>query len=222
MTEFVTAEELAQDVIKNVGLVSGTGVQIYTEPNVYASIQRMFDMLFRKRNWDWLCDWRTYTIDGTTGLVTGTFEDICDFAPNIVEIRDSNSDRKIATPSGREYLRASGSDAIYYRSLLWNDDNYLTKLIKFYPITATNDVDILIKNKPENFVPADTVPFPRDVIAHAATWDLLDSDGINPTASAKAQSLFDLTYRDLIEQLSEDSIGIGGGRANVPLTIRPL
>jgi hypothetical protein len=183
----------------------------------------MFDLLFRKRKWEWLNSWETFTPDGTTGLVTETFVGKADFFGNIVEVRDSLSDRKIASPVNREHLRVSGgSDVMYYTPLRFDDANYATKLIKLWPITAVNTIDVLLRYKPVNFVPADTVPFPRDVIAHAATWDLLDSDGINPTAASKAQTLFDISYKDLIEQLSEDSIGIGGGRRNVPLTIRTL
>jgi hypothetical protein len=92
--------------------------------------------------------------------------------------------------------------------------------LKFWPITATGDVVIHGRTKPADFVPTGTVPFPDVVMSQAAAWHLLDNDGINPTAAAKAQLLFETSYRDLIAAVNEDVIGHGGGRASAPITIR--
>lgn len=219
---FKTLSDLTQDVIKNVGLVTGTGVQTYTEPLVKQSIQRQFDLLFRKRFWEWMSDWTTVTPDGTTGLITGDLSSVIKFIADIKIIIISGENRRVVPPVDREHLFVSGSAPLYYTPLKFTHTDYVTKLLKFWPITATSPVDIYARTKPIDFIDTDTVPFPADVIAHAAAWDLLDSDGINPTAAQKEQALFDISYRDLIDSLSSDAIGHGGHPSNVPLTIRTL
>lgn len=219
---YKTLEQITQDVIKNVGLVSGTAVQNYTEPNIEASVRRMFDMLFRKRFWEWLTDWHTFTLDGTTGLFTTSTVNLFDAYEDIESVVEADSGRQILPPEGREHTRVNGSHALYYTPLPWNHASALTRVLQFWPIAATGDVVVRARTKPLSFINTDIVPFPSDVIAHAATWDLLDSDGINPPAAQKAQALFDLTYRDLVTTLSNRPIGHGGGRSRVPLTIRTI
>lgn len=219
---YKTLELITQDVIKNVGLVAGTGVQNYTEPNIMAAVQRMFDMLFRKRFWEWMTDWHTFTLDGVDGLFVESTAGLFTNFEDVEQCAETDNDRQIVTPSGREHLRVSGSNALYYTPLNWTHADALTKVLKFWPITATTSVDVRARTHPVDFIPTDIVPFPSDVIAHAATWDLLDSDGINPPAAQKAQALFDITYRDLVSTISSKAIGHGGGRGRVPLTIRTI
>lgn len=219
---FKTVQQLTADAYGVVGLVTGTSVQTYTEPLVEKSIQLMFDMLYRKRFWEWLTDWHTFTLSGSGGLINADIDDTIKSFIDVEAIYISGTDRRVVRPIDREHLRVTGSYPIYYTPLPWNNANAVKRVLKFWPVGATGDVDIRARTKPDDFTPTDTVPFPSDIIAQAAAWNLLDNDGINPTAAQKAQALFDVSYQDLIASLSEDVIGHGGGRSNVPLTIRTL
>lgn len=219
---FKTVNQLTQSVISLVGLVTGTGVQTYTEPQVYAAIQAQFDILFIKRFWEWLTPTVSMALDGTTGVVTGTLTTYFNDPTDIKDIWINGTDRRVVPPLDREHLRASGSNAQYYKMMLWNDPLIATKLLQFYPITATDTLDITGRTKPAAFAPTSTVPFPDVVMTQAAAWHLLDNDGINPTASAKAQLLFETSYRDLIANLGEDVIGHGANRYHDNFTIRTL
>ncbi len=219
---FKTVSQLTQSVISLVGLVTGTGVQTYTEPQVAAAIQAQFDILFIKRFWNWLTPTIQMTLDGATGVVTGNLATYFNDPTDIKEIWITDTDRRVVPPRDREYLRANGSNAQFYKPMLWTDALIATKVLQFYPITATDTLDITGRTKPATFAPGSTVPFPDVVMTQAAAWHLLDNDGINPTAAAKAQLLFETSYKDLIGALGEDVIGHGGSRYHDNFTIRTL
>lgn len=219
------AKDLLIDIEKDVGLVAGTAVQKYSEPLIYASIQTIFDMLYRKRFWDHLTDWYQYTLDGVAGVFTVDIDSICKEFNDVGEIWIEDFARRVVKPVSVEHLQVTGADCLYYTPIKFNSDPnsmFYKKVLQFWPKTATNTINIRIRTKPDNFKPEDIVPFPSDIIAMGAAWNVLDSDGINPPAAQKAQQLFDILYRDYISSLGEDVIGHGGGRVNVPLTIRTL
>lgn len=220
------ASEILIDVMRDVGLVAGTAVQTYSEPLIYAGIQTIFDLIFRKRFWDHLTDWEQLTLDGVNGLFTTDIDTSCKDFNDIEQIWIEDFARRVVKPVSVEHLQVTGADALYYTPIKFTTslatDNFFKKVIKFWPVTATNTINIRVRTKPDNFIPTDTVPFPSDIISMGAAWKLLDSDGINPPAAQMAQQLFDLLYKDYVASLSEDVIGHGGGRVNVPLTIRTL
>lgn len=222
---YKTAAQLMVDTLKAVGLVAGTAVQTYTEPNVYASIQTMFDMVFKKRFWDHLTDWHVVTINGVDGLATTDLNTFLDDHTDVETVWLSDFSRQLVKPFRPDYKIVSGSTALYYTPIKYDSaapDNFTKKVLQFWPYSATSSVAIRCRSRPSDFVPQDIVPFPAHVLAQAAAWNLLESDGINPTAASKAQQMFDILYQDLVAADGEGDIGYGGGRTNVPLTIRPL
>lgn len=222
---YKTAQQLMLDTLKAVGLVSGTAVQTYTEPMVYASIQTMFDMVFKKRFWDHLTDWHTVVLNGVTGLATTDLDTFLDDHTDVQSVWLSDFSRQIVLPYQPDYKIVNGSDALYYTPIKYDPGDpstFTKKVLQFWPLTATSSVAIRCRSRPADFIPQDIVPFPAHVLAQASAWNLLESDGINPTAASKAQQLFDILYQDLIAAEGEGDIGFGGGRTNVPLTIRTL
>ena len=220
------ASELLIDVQNDVGLVAGTAVQTYSEPLIYAAIQTIFDLVFRKRFWDHLTDWSQYTLDGVNGLFIDDIDTVCKGFEDIEQIWIEDFARRVVKPASVEHLQVTGADALYYTPIKFTTsvgtDAFFKKVIRFWPNTATNTINIRMRTKPDKFIPTDTVPFPSEIISMGAAWKVLDSDGINPPAAQQAQQLFDLMYRDYVASLAEDVIGHGGGRVNVPLTIRTL
>lgn len=218
---FKTARVITQDVIKLIGLVSGSSVQTYTEPQITAALQFQFDVLFIKRYWEWLTDWHTEVLSGVNGLTTAAINGYCTDFNDIKEIYITDTDRRVVRPIDREHIRVTGSNPKYYTPLMWNHAQVTTRAIKFWPEAATGSVDIRCRTKPANFVPDDTVPFPDVVLVSAISWHLLDNDGINPTAAAKAQLLYESTYRDLVANMGDDVIG-QGRVGHAPISIRTI
>lgn len=221
---YKTLTAITQDVIKRIGLVSGTGVQRYTEPQVAMTIQDAFDFLFRKRFWDHLSGWYTFTPNGSTGVVTDDLSTIAAEPTDIREIYITGTDRRVVQPVGNEHLLVNNSDyALYYTAWKYTatgGDQWKTKVIKLWPVTCTQDVTMHIRVHPGIFNDNDIVPFPQDIIGWCSAWLMLETDGINPANANKAQAMFDISYRDYINSIGDDAIGHGGVRTREYVTIR--
>lgn len=220
MASFKTVAQIAQEAIKVAGLVTGTGVQTYTEPLAETHVKLLFESLWIKRYWEWMSGWHTFTIaDGTFSV------DVDDVIKNFEDIKAifiADTDRQVVVPSNREHLHVTGASPMYFTSKLFGAADFETRVINLWPTTATGSVDVFAATKPEIESSNDTVPFPWAMMAQGTAWSMLDSDGINPTAAQKAQVMFDQSYSDLITRLGTKSINFGARRTNVPLTIRQL
>lgn len=219
---FATVETIVQDVIKDLGLVTGTGVQQYTEPMVMQALNNMFDFLYNKRQWEHLTAWDRYTLNGTTGLVASSFASIYGWE-DIREVRRVEDDTIIPRSNGREHLDATGNKALYYTILKWNDAD-IAKWIRFWPQTATGQVDILTMTRPVAVfeAPETIVPMNPLLMKQGTLWYVLAGDGLNPANADKAQGMFDISYQDLVAKMNEGDIGHGPNRYRDDIvTIQP-
>lgn len=215
---YKTFSELVGDVVTEAGLVEGSAVQTYTDPQVKAAIQTMFNMFLMKRAWPGITEWRTWTLDGTTGLVTDTTTDILSFE-DIHKFYRGNTNLEINEPRNREHLYATGSYPLYRTRLVWNDANQ-AKLVKFWPVTATGTVDVQVTVRPADFVDdADVVPFEPTVMKLGALWYMLAADGLNNGAADKAKVLFDTAFSDYTSKIDTKDIGYGNAYDYDPLVL---
>jgi hypothetical protein len=210
-----TLSELTQDVIKTIGLVSGTAVQTYTEPNVKVAVQQTFDMMFRKNDWQHLTEWMTLALDGTLGIPSTNIDATVKEWTHVRKIFVANTDQRVVQPLAREHLSVAGSQPLFWTPLPWDNVNAETRVLQFWPKTATGSVDIFVKKKPANFGNDDKVPFPSDLMQYGAAWNVLANDGINPDAAERARVLFEVCYSDYInEQQFEKGHGTAYRRRN--------
>jgi hypothetical protein len=85
---------------------------------------------------------------------------------------------------------------------MWNDDNQAKKLIKIWPITATDPMNVKVKVRPDPFLDADDiVPFNNLIIKTGALWYLMAGDGLNPGNAQKAQTIFEAAYDDFVTRI---------------------
>jgi len=139
---YKTLSQITDDVIKRIGLVSGAAVQTYTEPQIKLAVQDAFDFMFRKRFWDHLTDWYTYTLDGVNGYIVGNLTDIAAEFNDIERIH--NSDQSVIVKcENNDFLYVQNVSAQYWTPIKFtagNNQPWQTKVIKFWPPTATGDV----------------------------------------------------------------------------------
>lgn len=216
---YKTLQQITNDVISELGLVAGSGVQTYTEPQAATAVNRMFDYLVGKDEWDHLITWDRYTLDGVTGTVVGAVTGIRD-VDDVLEVRPLARRSNISRPIGTQHLEVQGNDAMYWTPIAWNAPN-ADKLMQFWPKTATGTVDIRSYKRPEPFVARnDIVPFNPLVITLGAAWYVLQGDGINAANAEKVQIMFDLVYQDLRSRKNKLEIGHGVGYRDDIIRVR--
>lgn len=198
---FVTLGEIVELVLDDLGLVAGSGVQQYTEPQIISNTWISFQTLFKKRFWPHLTKTTQHNLDGVAGVVT-------DGNINIAEIADIEWVRYAPYETtdvfhyldGREYVSGSW---YAWDGLNFDHPQYATKLIRIYPETLTGPIKIRARRMPAKFVELETiVPFDSVAIAHFVAANLLAIDGTNPGAQQRLDVLFDQRYKDLITDSS--------------------
>lgn len=219
---FKTLNQITDDVVKRIGLVSGAAVQKYTEPQIKVGVQDAFDFLFRKRFWDHLTDWYTYTLDGVNGWITTNISDICAEYNDIQYVH--NSDQSVIVKAeNTDLLYVQNTQAQYWSPIKFtagSNQPWQSRVIKFWPPTATGDVTMRIRTHPGVFSDDDIIPFPQDIIGWAAAWMVLETDGLNPGNANKSQAMFDISYQDYMQNINDQPIGHGGAPRNVSFTFR--
>ena len=214
--------KLIADVVERVSLVPGTGTQVYAEDRIAQMLQDKFDAVFSELWWPDYTRWFTRTIDGSTGLATldlrseGTTlpssdgDGIATFLDVRAVYISTRDDALPHTPRGINPNRLTGTVARYIEGI---QDS---KLIKFWPITATSTVNIHARSHPGTFNNASVVYMDRMLLVAGATWDYLEDDATAPGAAEKFQVAFESRLQQLKELSAQHPIEFMAERNTVP------
>jgi len=215
---YLTLSELITDTQERLSLVTGSGVQTYSEDRIAAMIQHKFDVLFSDVFWPQHLKWRTSTLDGTLGVVTDS-----DLADELVDFNDiqsiyvSGSNTPLTQLAGTvNPLILSGTTPIHYTALTRDDDN-AAKVFFIYPKTSTGNIDWSYRHHPKagtddrKFISTDEVPFDQHALVLGSSFDYLEDDGTNPNATQKFQAMFESRITQLKNILT-----------NAPISLDPI
>lgn len=182
-----TLSELTNRVAQRLSMVSGTGIQIYAEDRIAEMIQHKFDIVFDEFWWPKYNKWSTYVLDGSTGVVTTDLTDIIKRFEDIKSVFISGTERRVPILSSEVNPNIlEGTTPIAYEAL-----DTASRVFKVWPITATGSLDLNYRTKPDNFTATDTIDIDEQLMILGATWDYLEDDGTNPSATQKMQALFE-------------------------------
>jgi hypothetical protein len=208
---YPTLSAVVQQMIIDAGLVSGTSVQTYAEPQAESAVNKIFDFLWNKAKWPHLWDWQTVTLDGSTGKFTAALTGVRQWEDvGLIRVGGSTG-QGVAIPRSfdNRHLYATGSQGRFWTPLPWDDADADTKFVKIWPITSTGTLDIHCGHRPETFTGEDTVPFDKSVLSLGALWYMIAADGLNPSAADVAQGMFDVAYQDYVSRIAPKEIGHG-------------
>lgn len=209
--KFETRQGLVNAVVTELGLVSGTNVQLYTEPQIEAKLYDAFDTLASKRFWPHLTKNTTHDLDGVSGTITDTLTYVHSIE-DIEWIREYPYyvEDKVIFLDGAPYVDTS---IRAYDSRAWDDSDYSTKLVKFYPEDDDTSVMIRARRTPTSF-DTDTSVVPMDgvLMKHFLSFMLLSTDGINAEASATELAMFEQRYADLVHAETREPSRFGRER----------
>jgi len=182
-----TLAELNSRVAQRLSMVSGTSIQTYAEDRIAEMIQHKFDIVWDEFWWPNYNKWATWVLDGATGVVTTDLTDIVKRFEDIRGVYIAGNDIKIT-------LLGSETNPNTYTGttpLVYEAHNVASRVFKVWPITATGSLDVNYRTKPDNFIATDTVDIDDQLMILGATWDYLEDDGTNPSATQKFQTLFE-------------------------------
>lgn len=210
-----TLEAIIDDVLRELSQIPGSGTQLFSEDIVAQKIQKMFDFAWPEIWWGEYMEWFTGTLDGTTGVVTEDISRIKSYH-DIRAVYPSNSDHKLAAlPFRINPTRLTGTSAAYIEQIQASHANS-AKLLRVYPLTATDSIDIHARVKPDDFALDDTIYMDHNLLVTGAAWDYIEGDGTNPSEAAKLQNQFETRLGQLKKLDANKPIVLSSPRGRVP------
>jgi hypothetical protein len=205
-----TLTQLITRTADRLSMVAGTGVQIYAEDRIAEMIQHKFDVLFEEVFWPQFMTWATWTLDGTLGIVT---TDVTSLLKRYEDIRVIYPDASTTPLTKMSALTTnpftlSGTTPIHYEALGPTDANKASRIFQIWPKSATGDVIVQYRTKPDTFVSTDEIDFDDQALILGATFDYLEDDGTNPNATQKFQLLFEARVKQLKNSFNSAPISL--------------
>lgn len=180
--------ELITKVQKALRLVDGPSVQIYSDDNIAQALQFAFNAVLEEAWWPEYMSWFSRTIDGTDGVTTQILDTIKQFE-DIRAVFISGP----AAPAGGNQQIPYLSPSVNPLSLTGTTPAAISpydatgggtdKIIQFWPKSATGDVAIHARVRPDEFTVNSTVRLDADLLVYHAVHEMLESDGTNPGAT---------------------------------------
>lgn len=192
---FDTIENIIDAVLTELGLVNGSSVQTYTEPQIRHNINVAFQTLFSKRFWPHLTRTTLHTLDGSAGVITDTLASVNDF-DDIEWLRFYPYTRheELVRLRGVEWEEPwrESFDRIPYGETHWD-----SKVFQVFPADFLQPIKVRARRFPGQ-INTGVVPFDKIAITHLTAANILASDGMNPNSEQRQNGLFDQRYTDLI------------------------
>ena len=206
-----TLTQLVTRVADRLSMTAGTGVQIYAEDRIAEMIQHKFDVMFEEAFWPQFLTWETWTLDGILGIVTTDlteklkrFEDIRVLFPDTSNVPLT----KMAALTTNPNLLKSSTRPLHYESLGPLSPFKKSRVFQIWPKTATGEIVVQYRTRPETFVPTDEIDFDDQALILGATFDYLEDDGTNPNATQKFQLLFEARVQQLKNSFNTGPIAL--------------
>ena len=173
-------------------------------------IQHKFDVLFSEAFWPQFNTWELLTLDGTLGVVTANLTDrVKRFEDIRVIFREGTNVAitKIAALTVNPF-QLTGTVPIHYEALGPTFANKIPKVFNIWPKTSTGNIAIQYRTKPDTFTGTDEINFDDQALILGATFDYLEDDGTNPSATQKFQLLFEARVKQLKNEFNDGPISL--------------
>lgn len=213
--------DIMEDALDLIGEIAGPGTNAYSEDRIRKEVVRSFNMLFKKYHWPQYCDWFRVQLDGLTGTVTTNDLSAIVDAEDVVGVKFDGRNSDIPRlPIQRNPFAINTSGAVsYWRNLNVNNAYYATKRLIFYPITATDFVNVGARLYPtqvgNQWVDDDTMYLDKDLLVFGAAFSTMSADDVNANAAKVAQQMMDIRYKDIISSFADTPMSNTGG-VNIP------
>lgn len=187
--------DIVNQCIVELSQVPGVSTEVYSSDRLRQYVQDAFDLCWMEHKWEAYRSWWQGTINGSSGHLTA---DILPTTPtsglgitnfnNIAIVWVRGSDVPIRDlPNRRNPFNYTGDVAVYKAA----DYTHANRPIKFFPITATNSVDMLVYQEPRKpFATTDYLYLDNMMLVYGACYLYSVDDAANPAQVSKFQAMF--------------------------------
>lgn len=174
MTTFAS---IIQSVQTELALMGGVDVQTYAQPRIAQKLQRVFNFAYKARFWRRHRNYNTYTLDGTTGIVT------TDLSAIILNFEDI---QHVWLNSNRSPLPEAPTDinpTLITQPSIQAITTAAAGKFRVLPVDTTGTVTIAYRTRPDTFTDESDVPFDDDYLILRTAGEYAIENGTNPSAA---------------------------------------
>lgn len=208
--------EIITFVQKELSQIAGVTVQIYSEDLIAQKVQTSFELLYSDRSWKRFQTFETYTLDGTTGRVTGNVSTTFKQFEDIYKIYPVGYDQPLSVYSmERNPAALTGTFPLEYTA-----DRTANKIFRVLPITATGQIAVVGRiGYSTPFAADEVVPFDYLALGFMTAWQYAVDDASNSAMIDKFKALFDTRIAQLKKNQEREAIALNPGyRGIIPNT----
>lgn len=209
MARKTTVAEAIVQVARNMSLVTGHGVQPYSEDQIIGMLEGAHQFIVDEGpEWPDLMTPYTRTLDGTTGLITEKITDVYGAltSARVKRVYHSASNRPL--PIISNYSNLLVNTFPYGYRLLGMREETATQgkyLIQFYPNTTEGQVVIQVMEDFDLSDPKEVIPIDWWLHVYHASWQYATDDGTNMGQVEKYKNLYNIRMKQCIARLSTHS-----------------
>jgi len=189
---------LISDVIIELSQVSGTAVQTYSEDRIARLLQQTFNLCFDKLWWPDYMEWKSYTLDGSTGLVTDTITDVTRYTDYRVFYPGTDHKPLRELPKNMNPYALSGTYPRYVSA-----SATANKLFQVWPTLSTGTIRAHARIRPTDFAATDVVKLDKDLLVYGAAMSYATSDGGNPPEAQLLLQKFQNRLKEVRASISQ-------------------
>jgi hypothetical protein len=186
-----TLDTLLTRIQAKLSLLGGLDVQTYAQPKLVEMLQSVFNIVYDKRFWNDHRQVGTYTLDGTTGKITGDLSAVVKRFYDIDEVW-------LPTYSSPLPRAPRSFNPLRMYNPCFGPAGSASKVFTVYPVTTTGDVGIAYRTKPASFTFGSTVPFDEEFLINQVCGEYLIFEGANESAAKTCLGAAEKRLQDLI------------------------
>jgi len=200
-----TFSQIIQRCVTRLGMVGGTGVQVYAEDILAEMVQARFDDMFESLWWeDYMATViTTLNADGTIVDDPVTDLELRKFTDIKYVYYDTDNDPLKLLPGRVNPVNFTTTGA-HPRYL---SPYYGAKVFRVMPPgNAGDSVSVVYRARPAPFLPDDEVKMDAQALIYGACYDYLSDDGSNPMAVEKMRNFYNERLQQLNSSRNEQDI----------------
>lgn len=204
-----TVEALITRIEKRLAMAAGIDIQEHAEDQLLEMLRHKYNTLFDDRWWFDYLTLETFTLNGTTGLITGTVLN------KIRRFIDIHSVYLAGNVRALPMLALSANPTLMTGEAIAPYLSDVTKMFKVYPINRVDSVHVWYRTRLSDdqweLANASTtiVNMDDELLILGTVYDYLVDDATNEASAAKYETQYNQRYQQLVNLSFQNGISKG-------------